>query len=108
MTFLNGANSVECYKHFKKFLYTSLSSHVKVTQVVCFCFLAVIKQLLSDLSWGDLDSQITDTPPGMVISEACDILMCRVQWPSGHHHTLWSNRSGFKACSWVFMYCILN
>ena len=60
MIFLNGANSVECYKHFNKFLKTSLSSHVKVTQLVCFCLLAVIKQFLSDVSWGDLDSQIIE------------------------------------------------
>ena len=37
MTFLNGANSVVCYKHFKKFLQTSLSSHEKVTGMFLFC-----------------------------------------------------------------------
>ena len=29
-------------------------------------FSAVIKQFLSDVSWGDLDYQIIDTPPGML------------------------------------------
>ena len=29
-------------------------------------FLAAIKQFLSDVSWGDQDNHIIDTPPGMM------------------------------------------
>ena len=48
-----------------------------------FLFLAVIKQFLSDVSWGDLDHQIVDTPSGMMtmMTVACDALMCKVQLP---------------------------
>ena len=51
----------------------------------------MIKQFLSDVCWGDLDFQHIDTPLSMttnsiykmLFSEACDIQMCGVQWPSG-------------------------
>ena len=63
------------------FLQTFLSSQVTVTGL--FVFLAMIKQFLSDVCWGDLGYQLIDTPPGMTIflcfSEACDVLMCEVQ-----------------------------
>ena len=56
--FWNGANSVECYIHFDvpaNFLEFSSDSH----WYVCFFFkLAMIKQPLSDVCWGDLDYQI--------------------------------------------------
>ena len=35
------------------------------------CFLAAIKQFLSDVSWGDLDYQIIDTLPGMMTIVRC-------------------------------------
>ena len=86
---VNGAN----YKHSEIFLQTSLSSHVTVSSTF---FLAVIKQFLTDVSWRDLDHQIVDTPlhctcryDDNLISEACDVLMCEVQWPSDQYHTLW-------------------
>ena len=52
------------YKHFEIFPQTSLSSHVTVSTMF---FLAVYQAVnLSDVSWGDLDYQIADTPPGMM------------------------------------------
>ena len=75
------------------FLQTSLSSHVTDTAMF---FLAGIKQFLSDVSWSDLDYHIIDRSPGMMtiymlFSEACDVLMCEVQWPSDPYHPLWIN-----------------
>ena len=62
---INGASYLECYKHFKMFLPTSLKSHVTVTGMY---FLAGSSSFYQNInvSWGDLDYQTIDTPPGML------------------------------------------
>ena len=35
--------------------------------IYCNFFVAMIKQFLSDVCWGDLDYLIIDTPPGMTV-----------------------------------------
>ena len=51
---------IECYKHFD-----ALADFL-LKQQFCF-FPAMIKQFLSDVSWGNLDYLIIDTPPGITM-----------------------------------------
>ena len=67
--FFNGANSVECYKHYYFFfkLRTFYTQSVTAVTAMFFVFFSsVIEHLKLDVSWCDLDYQIVDTHPGTV------------------------------------------